>query len=325
MAAVRSPTTPSRPGPAVSVDASREPTRPGVSTRQCAHRTASATSSGLAPANSSISDSRTAVIEPTRASPKASRSTLVGGEGGEGGGQGGRQPGDAALGEHVVAQHGGVDVDRFGQRGLALEAGGPGGEQPGEQQVGVGLQVDALDLEVGRPRGASGRAGHHAQRGLAVLQPPRGVDAGPVLRHQAQVRRHPGRPDGQQPGEVVEDAGRERLALAGEPVPAVAAGHQVGVVAPDAEVDVPAVADTGGVDLRGERRAVPVPRPDRADRRPHQHGGVGGVDRGPGRHRELELPGGVLGVVLLDGHPLAPNAVRTSREYAEASTQRDTP
>ena len=65
-----------------------------------------------------------------------------------------------------------------------------------------------------------------------------------------------------------------------------------------------AVADAGGVHLRGVRRAEPVPLADRPDRLAHEHGGVGGVHRGLGRHGELELPGGVLGVVLLDRDPL---------------------
>ncbi len=271
---------------------------------QCAQRVASATCSGEAPSNSSSSDSRTATIASTSGVPNAARRASSRRNAAS---DSPRLPGSRSIPRAASASSpsaAGSTSIGSGSAARRSMPSAPAASSAGEQEVGVGLQVDALHLEVRRPVLAAGRAGDHPQRGLAVLQAPAAVGAGPVLRHEPEVRRHAGRTDREQRREVREHSSGERRRLVGEPVRRRTARHQVPTLAPQAEVHVAAVADAGGVHLRGVRRAEPVPLADRPDRLAHEHGGVGGVHRGLGRHGELELPGGVLGVVLLDRDPL---------------------
>jgi hypothetical protein len=105
----------------------------------------------------------------------------------------------------------------------------------------------------------------------------------------------------------------------------VAARHQVLAVAPQAEVDVPAVADAGGVDLRGERRAEPCALPTARIVARTSTEVSAASPPGTRGHRQLELPGGVLGVELLDGDALRGQCREHVAAVVEASARRDIP
>src|SRR3954464_465842 len=224
-----------------------------------------------------------------------------------------RQRPDPGLASALLGQRRRVHADRVRQRGPGREPGPPGSEQPRHQQIGVGGRVDALHLDVRGPLPVPRRAGHEADGGLPVLQPPAGERAGPVRRDQPQVggdRRGADREQGRQVGQ---QAGDERLAVRGQPEPALAPAHEVLAVPPDRQVHVPAVADPLGEHLGRERGPQPVPRTHRLDRVPDQHAGVRCGDRVLGRDGQLQLPGRVLGVELVDR-----NALRRQRRQQVA-------
>ncbi len=101
-----------------------------------------------------------------------------------------------------------------------------------------------------------------------------------------------------------EHARREGLGLGPHAVAPVTARVQVDAVAPGGEVDVAAVADALPEDRRGEGHREAVALRHRPDRLPHQHAAVGRRHRVERGHRELELPGRVLGMELVDLHAL---------------------
>ncbi len=188
-----------------------------------------------------------------------------------------------------------------GQAEGGVEAGQAGGQDAADGEVGVGGGVEALDLGVGL---LGGGAGDQAERGLPVLQAPAAVRAGPAAGDQAQVAGDGRGAEGEQGGQLGEHPGQERLGLPGEPVRTGATVAEVAAVAPQAEVQVAAVADAVGGGDGGEAGAQAVPQRDGLHGVPDQQGGVGGLDRAFGGDGQLVLALGVLGVQLEDGHPL---------------------
>jgi hypothetical protein len=234
------------------------------------------------------------------------------------------EPPHAQLGELLLRQRGGVDRDLGGELEAAFDAGEPRRDHRPDHQVGVRALVEALHLGVGRGRTGAHHARHEANRGLPVLPPPAGVRAGPVGGDQPEVARHARGADRDERGQFGEDAGRERLAGLGHPVRALAAREQVHPVAPEAEVDMTPVADVAGDHDGGERRAHAVARGDRTDRLADQHRRVGGSHRIGRRHRDLQLPHGVLGVELVHADPFVlerddevARVVRDRREHGK--------
>ena len=132
-------------------------------------------------------------------------------------------------------------------------------DQRTDRQIRVRAQVERLDLAVRRRVARAHDAGHEPDRGLAVLAAPHLIHAGPVRRHQPEVARHRRRADGEQRGQLGQDARDERLRLGRHAVGTVADREEVLAVPPRAEVHVAPVAHLAGDDHRRERRLPVVP------------------------------------------------------------------
>ncbi len=271
---------------APSGDASRS-----RATAQYRQRVAATDSSGVAAANCSPSARRTAVER-----AEVLRRTLVRGQRL---GRALRQPGHrAGLGGRWIPG------ELRWQRQPLVQPGEAGREHRADREVRVGAGVEALDLGVGGGGPLPGGPRDQAQRGLAVLQAPALVGAGPLRGHQPQVPGRAGAAQHQQLGQRVEDPGEEALGLGGQTVRPGAAVAEVALAAPEAEVQVPAVADRARLDHRREGDPQAVPGGHGPDGVPDQDGGVRGADRALGGDRDLELARGVLGVDLQDAQPL---------------------
>ena len=270
----------------------------------------------VAPSNRSSSTPRTATIDATRSAPNAAASDLVGLERVDRLPQ--RWSGSRSIPRSagLLVERGRVDVDRVGQRPPRLPARPP--RRPAAQPAagrGSPCRSKHLTSRFAAHALAARRAGDHPHRGLAVLQPPAGVGAGPVRRHQAQVADRARRTEGQQRGQPRQDPGAERRAVGGQPErPSPAAirfwpsRHRLRCTWPP--LPTPGTATFGENDVRR-----PYASPDRPDRRPDEHRGVGRLDRRLGGDRELELARRrTRGGTARPSTPSSASAAMTSRQ-----------
>ena len=268
-----------------------------------------------ASANNSTSERRTPSTASTRAPPSRSRSRASAARAVGGLAEARRQPGDAPR------DRGSRESRRPDPR-RPVPAGSPrsrlqrrpGGQQPGEQQIGVGGQVDALDLQIRRRVALPVEPAIIRSAASRFSGPQQANAPGPVRRDQPQVGGDRRRAEGQQGRQPLQDPGRERLHPGPSARRAVAAGHQVAPVPPQAEVDVAAVADPVCLDLGGERGPKSVPESDRPDRRCGPAPRCRPPSTGDSAATESSnWPARVLGVELLDLDPLGQQRVDARR------------
>ena len=150
---------------------------------------------------------------------------------------------------------------------------------------------------------SSGRAGHQAQRGLAVLHAPEAVGAGPVAGRRRSSEPVLGAVTADDAGQLAEQPGEVGRADVGQPVRAVA-GEGVAPVADQRGVQVPAVAGAGGGGDRREADPQPVRAGGGVDGLADQHLGVARGQRVLGGQGELDLGPAVLRVQLADLDPV---------------------